>query len=329
MSKNLAIIGSGKIAPFHIEAAIHAGFIISSIAASQDSESVKILSTKYKIPKYFSNVSDLLRDNSFDCLSIMIPPAATEKILAEVASLNKPTLIEKPVALSSNFLENFTHKENIFVAFNRRFYETISSFKIMSTQEKGIYSFDVVESLDSNQTLYESIKNTIINNSIHMVDLIKYLIGNFEIKEFIFSKTNNTLIGRIFVGNDYTGELKISFNSKRNTKIEFESSNLNLLLNPLEIFQKFNDLKIIEPSTNTPIRRYSPFWNDEKTLGNVHESGPFKPGFAQQYTEFINFSQNNIIPLRLATLKDARSAIKICEMLTEQYKSNLNYIISS
>ena len=324
MSKNLAIIGSGNIAPFHIEAAINAGFVVSSIAASQNSESAKILRVKYEIPKYFSNVSDLLIDNSFDCLSIMIPPAATEKILSKVSALNKPTLIEKPVALSSTFLENFIHKENIFVAFNRRFYETVASFKIMSTKEKGIYSFDVVESLNSNQTTYESIKNIIINNSIHMVDLIKYLVGNYEIREFFFSQINNTLIGRIFVDNEYTGELKISFNSKRNTKIEFETSSINLLLKPLEILQKYNDLRIIEPSTNTPIRLYSPFWNDEKTFGNVHESGPFKPGFAEQYIEFINFSEKNIIPLRLATLKDAQSAIKMCEILINQYGSNLN-----
>jgi len=327
MSKNLAIIGSGNIAPFHIEAAINAGFVVSSIAASQNSESAKTLKIKYGIPNYFSNVSDLLIDNSFDCLSIMIPPAATEKILSKVAALNKPILIEKPVALTSNFLENFTHKENIFVAFNRRLYETIASFKIISTKEKGIYSFDIVESLNSNQTMDESIKNAIINNSIHMIDLIKYLVGNYEIKEFIFSKTNNTLMGRIFVDNEFTGELKISFNSKRNTKIEFESSNVNLLLKPLEIFQKFNDLEIIEPSTNNPIRLYSPFWNDKNTFENVHESGPFKPGFAEQYIEFLNFSEQNIIPSRLATLKDAQSAIRICEVLIKQYEGNLNYRI--
>jgi predicted dehydrogenase len=324
MSKNLAVIGSGTIAPSHIEAAINAGFIISSISASTNSESARILSVKYEIPNYFSNVNDLLMDNSFDCLSIMIPPAAAEKILPEVAALNKPTLIEKPVALSSKFLENFTHKQDIFVAFNRRFYETIASSKIISTKEKGIYSFDIVERLNSNQTVYESIKSTIINNSIHIVDLIQYLVGNYELNEFIFSKTNNTLLVRIFVGNDYAGELKISFNSKRNTKIEFESSNINLLLKPLEILQKFNDLKIIEPTINTPIRLYSPFWNDEKTFGNVHESGPFKPGFAEQYIEFFNFSEKNIKPLRLATLKDAQSAIRICEILIEQYGNNLN-----
>lgn len=328
MSKHLAIIGSGNITPFHIEAAINAGFVISSIAASPNSESAKILGVKYKIPNYFSNVSDLLVDNSFDCLSIMIPPAATEKILSKVAAINKPTLIEKPVALSSNFLENYTHKENIFVAFNRRFYETIASFMIISTKEKGIYSFDIVESLNSNHTIYESIKNTIINNSIHIIDLIKYLVGNYEIKEFIFSKTNNTLIGRIFVDSKYTGDLKISFNSKRNTKIEFESANINLLLQPIEIFQKFNDFKIIEPSTSTPIRQYLPFWNDENTLKGVRESGPFKPGFAGQYIEFMNFCEKKIVPLKLATLKDAQSAIKLCEILIEQYGFNLNYKIS-
>ena len=93
MSKNLAIIGSGNIAPFHIEAAKNAGFNITSIAASTNSESARILSVKYEIPNYFSNVSDLLIDNSFDCLSIMIPPAETEQLLYKISTINKTTII--------------------------------------------------------------------------------------------------------------------------------------------------------------------------------------------------------------------------------------------
>jgi len=325
MSQNLAIIGAGNIAPFHIEAALHAGFDITSIAASENSQSALQLSRKFDIPKYFPTVNDLLIDNSFDCLSIMIPPAATEGILSKVAFLDKPTLIEKPVVLSSNFLENFIENKNIFVGFNRRFYKTISELKLESSKHKGIYSFDAIESLNPEQSVYLSIQNAIMNNTVHIIDLIKYLVGNYELKDFIYSKTNHTLIGRIFVKNEYVGDLKISFDSKKNTKIEFESSRLNLILKPLEILQKYNDLQISDPTTETPVRIYSPYWNDKQSPGIIYEPGPFKPGFGDQYLEFINFCEKNIIPTKLATLKDAQYTIQTCEALMEQYGGNLNY----
>jgi predicted dehydrogenase len=325
MSQHLAIIGAGNIAPFHVEAALNAGFKITSIAASENSQSALQLSRKFQIPKYYPSVEELLSENNFDCLSIMIPPAATEKILAKVALLDKPTIIEKPVASSSNFLENFIDNKNVFVGFNRRFYRTISELKSESSKNKGIYSFEAVESLNSKKSVYLSIQNAIMNNTVHIIDLIKYLVGNYELKDYIYSQTNHTLIARIFVKNEYIGDLKISFESKKNTKIEFESSNLNLILKPLEILQKYNDLQISDPTTDTPVRIYLPNWNDKKIPGVVYEPGPFKPGFADQYLEFINFCEKNIMPIRLATLKDAQYTIQKCERLMEQYGRNLNY----
>lgn len=326
MSKNLAIIGAGNIAPFHIEAAKNAGFNITSIAASTNSESAKILSVKYEIPKYFSNVSDLLTDNSFDCLSIMIPPAATEQILSKIETINKPTIIEKPVALSSTFLENFIDNKNIIVGFNRRFYKSISELKSEDSKHKGIYSFEAVESLDPNCNVYESIENTLINNTIHMVDLIKYLIGDYELREFVFSEINYMLRSRIYAKNRYKGELQISFGSKKNTKIEFETEQNNLILKPLENLQRFNAMKITEPNQNTPVRTYFPTWTDVGIKNQVFETGTFKPGFADQYVEFMGFCEKNIISLRMATVGDVYFALRKCELLVKQYVGNLNEI---
>lgn len=324
MSKNLAIIGAGNIAPFHIEAAKNAGFNVTSIAASKNSESAKILSVKYEIPNYFSNVSDLLMDNSFDCLSIMIPPSATEEILSKVAAINKPTIIEKPTALSSSFLEDFIDNKNIIVGFNRRFYKSISELKSAGSKDKGVYSFEAVESLNPICNVYESIENTIINNTIHIVDLVKYLIGDYELKEFVFSKINYMLRSRIYVQNNYMGELQISFGSKKNAKIEFETEQNNLILKPLENLQRFNAMKIIEPNQNTPVRTYLPTWTDEGIKKQVIETGSLKPGFADQYVEFMGFCEKGIISMRMSTLDDVHYALRKCELLVKHYVSNLN-----
>lgn len=326
MSKNLAIIGSGNIAPFHIEAAKNAGFNITSIAASTNSESARILSVKYGIPDYFSNVSDLLIDNSFDCLSIMIPPAATEQLLSKISTINKPTIIEKPTALSSTFLENFIDNENIIVGFNRRFYKSISELKSEASKHEGIYSFEAVESLEPNCNIYESIENTLVNNTIHMVDLIKYLIGDYELREFVFSEINYMLRSRIYANNNYKGELQISFGSKKNTKIEFETEHSNLILKPLENLQRFNAMKITEPSRNMPVRTYLPTWTDVRIKNEVFETGTLKPGFADQYVEFMEFCKKGIASSRMATLEDVHSALRKCELIAKQYVSALNAI---
>lgn len=326
MSKNLAIIGAGNIAPFHIEAAKNAGFNITSIAASKNSKSARILSVKYEIPNYFSNVSDLLIDNSFDCLSIMIPPAATEKLLSKISTINKPTIIEKPTALSSTFLENFIDNKNIIVGFNRRFYKSISELKSEDSKHEGIYYFEAVESLEPNCNIYESIENTLVNNTIHMVDLIKYLIGDYELREFVFSEINYMLRSRIYAKNNYKGELQISFGSKKNTKIEFETENNNLILKPLENLQRFNAMKITEPSRNTPVRTYLPIWTDVQIKNEVFETGTLKPGFTDQYVEFMEFCKKGIASSRMATLDDVHSALRKCELIVKQYVSALNAI---
>lgn len=326
MSKNLAIIGAGNIAPFHIEAAKNAGFNITSIAASKNSKSARILSVKYEIPNYFSNVSDLLIDNSFDCLSIMIPPAATEKLLSKISTINKPTIIEKPTALSSTFLENFIDNKNIIVGFNRRFYKSISELKSEDSKHEGIYYFEAVESLEPNCNIYESIENTLVNNTIHMVDLIKYLIGDYELREFVFSEINYMLRSRIYAKNNYKGELQISFGSKKNTKIEFETENNNLIFKPLENLQRFNAMKITEPSRNTPVRTYLPIWTDVQIKNEVFETGTLKPGFTDQYVEFMEFCKKGIASSRMATLDDVHSALRKCELIVKQYVSALNAI---
>ena len=326
MSKKLAIIGSGNIAPFHIEAAKNAGFNITSIAASKNSESARILSVKYEIPNYFSNVIDLLVDNSFDCLSIMIPPGATEKILPKISTINKPTIIEKPTALSSTFLENFIENKNIIVGFNRRFYKSISELKLEDSKHKGIYNFEAVESLEPTCNIYESIENTLMNNTIHMVDLIKYLIGDYELREFVFSEINYMLRSRIYANNNYKGELQISFGSKKNTKIEFETESNNLILKPLENLQRFNAMKITEPSRNTPIRTYLPTWTDVRIENEVFETGTLKPGFRDQYFEFMEFCKKGKTSSRMATLDDVHSALRKCELIVKQYVSALNAI---
>jgi len=324
MSQNLAIIGAGNIAPFHIEAALDAGFNITSIAASENSQSALQLSRKFDIPKYFPTVNDLLIDNSFDCLSIMIPPAATEGILSKVAFLGKPALIEKPVALSSNFLENFIENKNIFVGFNRRFYKTISELKLESNRNMGIYSFEGVESLNSNFNVYETIENTIMNNTIHMVDLVKYLIGDYELKEFVFSKINYMLRSRIYVKNNYMGELQISFGSKKNTKIEFETEQNNLILRPLENLQRFNAMEITEPNLKIPVRTYAATWTKTGVENQIFETGTLKPGFADQYVEFMSSCEKKKVPLRMASISDVLYALRKCELLVKQYRSNLN-----
>jgi hypothetical protein len=159
-----------------------------------------------------------------------------------------------------------------------------------------------------------------------MVDLIKYLIGDYELREFVFSEINYMLRSRIYANNSYKGELRISFGSKKNTKIEFETVHNNLILKPLENLQRFNAMKITEPSRNIPVRTYLPTWTDVEIKHEVFETGTLKPGFADQYVEFMGFCEKGIISLRMATLDDVHSALRKCELLVNQYVSNLNAI---
>jgi predicted dehydrogenase len=316
-------MGAGNIAPFHIEAAKEVGFDVVSISASLKSNSAYNLSKKYRIKNYFDKTQDLLTSNTFDCLAILTPPSITYKILQETSHLNLPILVEKPVAISSNLLTSFIDNNKIFVGYNRRFYKTISELNIVNKTNQGIFRFTAIEAFPKRSLSFSDIQTTILNNTVHIFDLIIYLIGDPKLRNAAYSEINNSLSIQIFSKNSFRGTLDINFNSRANTSIEFQNSIENIKISPLEKLLRFNHLKVIEPDDKHSFRSYFPINTNNAKQSEIVEDGFFKPGFISQYQNFIDYCAYGIESNLLPKISDAQNTLVMAEEICNLYKDFL------
>lgn len=318
--KKIAFIGSGKISSFHIDAALKAGFNVTAISATNKSKSALELSKKYNIPNYFETTKELLISSLFDCVSVITPPKVTAELVGLISERNIPALIEKPGALTSHSLRKYQHLDNIFVGYNRRFYSTITELESINLKNPGIINFSIIEIVNLETEILKNIENAIINNSVHVLDLLIYLIGKCDLRDPVYSQINHNLNFRVFDFNGYRGNMNISFNSKRNTSIEFENSQINLALLPLEKLQKSNNFRIIPPQLNYPYTRYQTVYKKLSGPSEIVESGIIKPGFLNQYLDFYQFCENGIKSKKLASLADAINVLRLAEFIISSYR---------
>lgn len=325
MNPKLVFIGSGNITPYHIEAARKMNFDLSGVVGRDYSKSALHLSEKYNIP-YFEKINNLLDQVKFDCIVVTTPPQETLKIISKLAKTNVPILVEKPVSLSPHSLASILHLQNIFVAYNRRFYNTVRDLKVIHSQSPGFFNFYVSEVTFNEGDLLESIEQVLYTNTVHMFDLIKFIVGDYELVNIEYHKLNHNLVSYIYQNSNFIGILVVAFNSKRNTSIEFENPFLNISISPLEKSQKYNNLQVIEPGADSNIRRYVPVW--ESTGGAIiEEPSDLKPGFFGQYEEFYEVVERGIRHTNLASLNDAHHALLKADIVFSKLRVLSNHFV--
>lgn len=324
MIPRLGIIGAGSVSKFHIEAAKSAGFEVNSISASDKSRSAKYISREYQIKHYFEKTQELILSDTFDCLSVLTHPIITTELLVKLSELNIPVLVEKPVTLESDNLVKFMNSNCIFVNFNRRFYETVTEFKRISLLKNGIFNFTTTESIPGNTDLLMEVESSVKTNTVHILDLLYFLCGDVTLINPQYSQVNHTLNYTLCIEDKFVGTFTISFNSVKNTIIEFESDKLNMKLSPIETLTKLNNIEIIPPDLEYAYNRYQLNYKHPKGTNLIKESGRLKPGFLGVYNTFFNFCNSIKVTQNLPTLNDARRALVLAEKITEQYRSVLS-----
>jgi len=318
--KRISILGAGAIAQFHIESLRRAGFDVVSAASSKNSRSIRGFCEKNNIEEYYADPQDLLSSQDWDALLIATPVSCAADYARQVASDGRPALIEKPVALSSESLNDLRHAKNIVVAFNRRNYSTSlyareylkknpgNSVLKVSVPETSVMPHDVaVDGLTFPYYVYE--------NSVHVFDLIRFLSGDISWKHSIRNVHAKLACSSVSAsGLTSSGDallLDMVFDAPQNFSIDIVSSSDCLSLKPIEVLVHYSGMDICEPSEEMPIRLYKP--NIFSKVIEETDDG-MKPGFLRQAQEFYNFvcsgDKGN-----LATLDDAYVAMCSIETL--------------
>jgi len=317
MSLRLGIIGAGSVSKFHLFAARDAGFKLSAICASDNSKSALKLKDEFEIDEYYSNSIKLIESTSYDCIAILTQPEVTMELISKIIDKKVPLLIEKPVSMNSSSLINFKDLNNVLVAYNRRYYSTVIELKKEQTSHAGIFKFLSVESISNNNN-FDRIKNEILKNTVHMLDLARFFLGEILLDNFTFFKTNSLLSCNIMKNCQTVGQFNLSFNSKKNTCIDFENDNLNIRLSPIEKLTKYDSFDIKPPDTTYSYTRYTPIFSKNPQGFEIVENGKLKPGFQGLYKDFKKICMNELQDIKGASILDAIGALKLAEQLVQK-----------
>jgi len=316
----VGFIGSGDISRFHLDSLLNNGFNVEGIGTRENSLRCKKLAEDFKmLDKYCTFGWKQVLEKEVDVFCLCIDIANTPKILLRILDLGKPVLVEKPIAWKLNDIDKIMshpNKDKIFVAYNRRYYKTLNILKNKCDQ------------FDSRGTILVNIPDPIegikqfLSNGCHMIDSLKYIAGNFDIKSKLV-RMNNT-------GNDISSISALCENKKWNILLNAHSlipSNFSITINidnlvyelkPLEKLTIYQDMEIIQPTIEEPIRKYIP-----KKKSQFIESSQFKPGFDDMYKSFMVFVRNEKAT-NFCNIQDAQSTLNMCwDLIGKEYQNKI------
>ena len=198
--KRVLIIGAGVIAKEYLKVIkMRKGIVVSCIFSRTYSKTLS-LSKKFKIKKIFKTKNELAKNKDlFDAIIVAVNIENNLKILKFCLTLNKKILIEKPLALNFkqnkdlNKLDKYS-KKNIFVAMNRRFFD--SSLYLKRKLTKFSNQKRIVEVYDCQNERYfdkkkfhpQVRKSLMYANSIHLIDYFNMFCRGKISKVFITKK---------------------------------------------------------------------------------------------------------------------------------------------
>jgi len=317
---NVGFIGSSAISDFHLSTMNNNGFKVGAIGTRKNSESCMAFAKKNNlINEYCSNGWEEVIDKDLDAYIVCVNIKSNFEILKKCLEKNKPTFVEKPVDFELSKMKNLCeHKnaKNIFVGYNRRFYDSILELKYLCEKSFG-------------GTVVANIPDSIcgvkqfIQNGCHIIDILRYCCGDFEIlsKTVEVNKEKNDLnsISALCKNNKWTILINAHSLIPANFSITVNSSNNVYELKPIENLNVYEGMEIIEPNPEIPIRKYVP-----KLKRSILENAKFKPGFDAMYKNFKLFIEKK--ESIYCSILDAKETLNICRSLIESKFQN-NYLI--
>lgn len=316
---NLGFIGSGSMAFEHARVFEALKCKLIAVAATQESKSIDSFASRFSVPTRLVDWREMFKMSDLEALIVATPPEVSSEVACLANENRIPVLIEKPGADSSQSLfhydaSNFKH---VYFGYNRRFYEPIEELRNLSINKLGFFTFELVEpAFDSKLDRDRHLKNV----SVHMFDLISYLIPGATLTLVVCNPSAQNYVFSIHAGKEEpSGILHVSFGSIRNQSINWDSQHMTATVKPIEEFNFVNRFSMREPTLNEPIRKYIPVFDQSNYPMKILANSTFKPGFYSQGVEFLEvLNGSKSSNLRLASLKDARQALKFAEQICQQ-----------
>lgn len=280
------------------------------------SETHKLFGRKYdcEVSDDISYLSKIQSD--LEGIIISIPPDQSLEWVSKFPNQN--FLIEKPAQLiSENLKKLLSYNANIFVAYNRKFYQSYLDLKkFVTTQRKKCFvNINIPEKKIPIINLYgKSVNYNLIANSSHIISILRPIFGDLNLKR-TFSELDilNDNIGEFHSISSHGHLVRISIHLEEfsNTSIYVKGDQNSFELKPIEKSYLIDGMEInlsrdLNYRTYEPIRKLI---SDERLVNN------FKPGILKQVLAFIEFCKSGFKDDSLTDLKEATKIIEEIESL--------------
>ena len=319
----LAVIGSGNIARFHVPALREAGFEVNAITASPQSKNVKHFAEEFEIPRIYEMPSQLLESHrEWDALLICSSVNSTLSYLRGAIELGVPTLVEKPVAKSPKDLLSMVGGDyKVIVGYNRRFYKMVHEARdFVNSGAPVLATLTIPELIQTPKRLADSpdYMSAFFTNSVHGLDLARFVLGGITLKDVQHLMDGSGLcLGMVATFTSENGNILQfcgNWSAPTNFGLTLDRQGTRFSLSPFENAIIFEGIDVIEPTAETPLRRYMP--KPVKTMELDGDDLRFKPGFVAQGRALMDLVRG-VRSKTAATLDDAYAALSIIESLVE------------
>jgi UDP-N-acetyl-2-amino-2-deoxyglucuronate dehydrogenase len=189
---NFGIAGAGLIADFHAKAIQSLKNASLKGVCGSNPDKVKKLAEKYGCTTY-SDLQEMLRSDDIDIVTVATPSGAHMETAVEAARYGKHIICEKPLEISLERIDRMIEAHNkagtrLGGIFNYRYNETLKDLKeAVDTGRFGTITYASVhvpwwrsEAYYTNSwhgTLELDGGGALMNQSIHMIDILQYLMG--------------------------------------------------------------------------------------------------------------------------------------------------------
>lgn len=253
----------------------------------------------------------MINNEKIDAVIVTASWFSIDKIILSLLEYNTPCFIEKPIALSSKKVKKIidiidNQKTHIQIGYNRRFYnynkELIKYIKNNPVRSVIVEIPELIDPSD-NKKVDQFIW---LESSTHVLDLMKYYFGDYYIKsnsktKFINSKYFDTFNLLLSSKYGFPIHLIANWNTPSNFAITINFNNTIIKISPLEFAYLYKGFDIVEPTIDSPIRKYNPKIIKEYYCSSKEDL--FKPGFLNQYKYFLGImnkdEQDNFKPTSL------------------------------
>ena len=189
---NFGIIGAGLIADFHAKAIQSIKNARLTGICGSNPEKVSLLTGKYKC-KAFADQEEMLNSDDIEIVTIATPSGAHMEPVIEAARHGKHAICEKPLEISLDRIDRMIEAHSragtrLGGIFNYRFNDSLGHLK--KAVDSGRFGTITYASVHvpwwRNETYYKDSWHgtleldgggALINQAIHMIDILQYLMG--------------------------------------------------------------------------------------------------------------------------------------------------------